>query len=319
MANRAYNLTRADMPNAYITNGYLDNAIINAELRIAETSAPSAVTDYGLIYVMTDGNAYFVNESGERFKLNVVDSAGEILTLTERSSTPSQVADNGLIYVKTDDNLYYLDDSGNEYQLNAAGYTTQDYFSIGGEPVGPYPTLRRCTIDSTGDIELLTGPDLMLNSTLDDSPDQEFIAERIWNSVWNDIADFQSLANGEEFEPGKCYFDTPKGAMICNENCQKSVIGIASNTFGFGVGAGQGRTVPIAVAGWTLAYVDKEYESGTPLTNTDYGDLTEMKREEVKEYPERLVAIYKKKEPKGLWGTKGKEIDVNERHWVKVK
>jgi len=313
MANRTYNYPRAD-----ITNAYLDIATITGEFRLSEISAPSGVTDTGIVYVMSDGNLYYVDESGNRFKLNNVNSTGDLFSLYERSSTPSPISNYGQIYVKTDNNLYYLDDSGNEFQLNAAGFTTGDYFSIGGEPPGPYPTLRRCTIDSTGAIELLTGPDLMLNSTLDDSPDQELIALRLWNAVWNDVADFQKLAKDEIFDPGYCYYDTKDGAKICNEKCQKSVIGIASNTFGIGVGLKEGR-VPIAVAGWTLAYVDKEYDSGTPLTNNEYGFLTEMKRSEVSSYPERLVAIYKKKEEKIKWGTPGKEIDVNGRHWVKVK
>jgi hypothetical protein len=98
------------------------------------------------------------------------------------------------------------------------------------------------------------------------------------------------------------------------------VIGIASDTFGFGVGSGAHiNQVPIAVAGWVLAYVDDEYECGTPLTNDQFGNLTAMTREEKVEYPERIVAIYKRKEMDQWWGPEGKKIEVKGRHWVKVK
>lgn len=144
-------------------------------------------------------------------------------------------------------------------------------------------------------------------------------ASKVWNAVWNDIADFQLLADKLEF--GRCYYDTKDGAMICNKRCQMSVIGIASDTFGYGVGAGANinREVPIAVAGWVLAYVDKEYECGTPLTNDEFGNLTAMTKQEKMEYPERIVGIYKRKEMDEFWGPEGQKIAVKGRHWVKIK
>jgi len=36
-------------------------------------------------------------------------------------------------------------------------------------------------------------------------------------------------------------------------------------------------------------------------------------------YPERIVAIYKKPELAETWGPEGSEIQVNGRHWVKIK
>lgn len=184
-------------------------------------------------------------------------------------------------------------------------------------PTGNFPpTLRRCYINpTTGGVSYPNSGDggsgLVCSG--------HFTATKIWNAVWNDVADFQLLADKLEF--GRCYFDTKDGAMICNQRCQMSVIGIASDTFGYGVGSGANpnREVPIAVAGWVLAFVDKEYECGTPLTNDEFGNLTAMTRDEKMEYPERIVAIYKRKELDALWGPEGQKIQVNNRHWVKVK
>lgn len=174
--------------------------------------------------------------------------------------------------------------------------------------------LQRCSINATGGISgqgANSGNGLQLTA--------EFSADKVWNAVWNDVADFQLLC--DELIPGKCYYDTKDGAKICNIRCQMSVIGIASDTFGYGVGCGANpnREVPIGVAGWVLAYVDQEYECGTPLTNDEFGNLTAMTREEKMEYPERIVGIYKRKEMDTFWGPEKTKIEVKGRHWVKIK
>lgn len=147
----------------------------------------------------------------------------------------------------------------------------------------------------------------------------DFMAQRVWNSVWNDYADFQFLGE-KEFIPGKVYYDTIEGARLCHERCQLAVMGVASDTFAHIVGTNpEENQVPIAVAGWVLAYVDQEYPCGTPLTNDKDGNLTEMTLQEKRDFPERMVATYKKKELKDNFGTRTKQISVNGRHWVKVK
>ena len=156
------------------------------------------------------------------------------------------------------------------------------------------------------------------NSGLYTNLQGQFMARKVWSCVWNDYADFQLLC--DELIPGKCYIDSADGAKIATERCQLSVIGVASNTFAHSVGTrGDQKQVPIAVAGWVLAYVDKEYPCGTPLTNDENGNLTEMTLEEKRNYPERLVATYKRKEMQERFGFQDSYIEVDNRHWVKVK
>jgi len=300
VAERTYNLTRADIDLAYIVTEHVTTANINLA-NIVDASITNTATD--------------------------TLSVSQQIAVREQASTPVPVASFGKIYCKTDGNPYFLNDSGTEFRLNLDDIenSTVDYFGIGGQTAA-YPIFRRCTINATtgGISNATTGSDVMLNSTASFIADQSLIAERVWNGVWNDVADFQDLFPGEiRPEFGKCYFDTFKGAQICHERCQKSVIGIASDTFGFGVGAKEGLTVPIAVSGWTLAYVEFDnneiYECGDVLTCNYNGNLIRMTREEIMKCPERIVALYKKPEPKELWGPPGKEIQVNGRHWVKVK
>jgi hypothetical protein len=140
-------------------------------------------------------------------------------------------------------------------------------------------------------------------------------ATRMYNAVYADFADFQDL--NDELVYGKCYYDTYDGAKICNSYCQKGVIGIASDTYGQACGSDSTKEaqVPISVGGWVLAYVDKEYEIGTPLTNDSKGNLTEIEIDEKLEYPERILATYKKKERDVMWNN----LVVDNRHWVKIK
>ena len=157
--------------------------------------------------------------------------------------------------------------------------------------------LRPCTIDAVGAVtNPLAGNDVYVSREGQVDASGQFKAERVWNAVWNDYADFQKL--NDKLVYGKAYYDTIEGARICTQRCQMAVMGIASDTFGHAVGSGAnyGSELPIAVAGWVLAYVDKEYPCGTPLTNDENGNLTEMTLEEKMKYPERLIATYKKKE-----------------------
>jgi hypothetical protein len=264
-----------------------------------------------------------------------VEGHQSVVITTEYDTVNDEVLEVRLIGDETNpgvSKVYGTDASGVKGWQASQGLEISQLASpvgIGGVAGDSVPTFRRCEINNTtGEIELDTtgamaeGPDLMLSGSIEPdssgsiNPDQQIIASKIWNSVWNDIADFQDLNDSLVY--GKCYFDTYDGAKICKERCQESVIGIASDTFGYALGATNNK-VPIAISGWVLANVDQEYRSGIPLTNSDNGDLTEMTLEEKQNYPERIVAIYKKKERSEFWGPEGKEIKVNNRHWVKIK
>lgn len=176
--------------------------------------------------------------------------------------------------------------------------------------------LRSVTVTNSTTINWAPGADLALGDGT--ALSGQLAATKVWNAVWNDIVDFQTLC--DELVHGKCYFDTFDGAKICTVRNQKSVIGIASDTFGFAVGRDVNKNqVPIAIGGWVLAFVDKVYESGTVLTNDKDGNLTEMTRDEKMEYPERIVALYKSPEYNEYFGDTNNKVKVNGRHWVKVK
>ena len=139
---------------------------------------------------------------------------------------------------------------------------------------------------------------------------------KVYNAVWNDIADFIEVEENTPIEYGRVYIKNGKGHNLANAYAQKGIVGIASDTFGFGVGQKPEGvpTVPIAIGGFVLAYT-AEYESGTPLTSGKDGVLVKANIFTRLFHPERVVATYYKPETEDTWHG----LKVDGRHWVKVK
>ena len=141
----------------------------------------------------------------------------------------------------------------------------------------------------------------------------------VYNTVWNDLADCIPVDDECKVEPGYCYCFDGEKYYKSTKYLDEGIIGIDSDTYGMNMGHKPGlNQMDVAVAGFVLAYVDKEYKPGTPLTCTENGYLTEIKREDKIEYPERIVATYWKSEPADEWGSDSRKVRVNGRKWVKV-
>lgn len=141
-------------------------------------------------------------------------------------------------------------------------------------------------------------------------------ATRVYNSVWNDIADFIEVEKDTPIQYGRVYIKDAQGHKIANAYAQKGSLGIASDTLGFGVGQKENvPQIPIAIGGFVLAYTDEEYESGIPLVSHHTGCLTKARLFTRIFHPERILATYYKPELNVNWNG----ISVDHRHWVKVK
>lgn len=140
---------------------------------------------------------------------------------------------------------------------------------------------------------------------------------KVVGAVYNDIADYIEVEEGFEFTYGKVYVRwVDYTVKKSTQYLEKGVIGIASDTYGFVLGEKEGvNQIPIAIGGWVLAYVDKVYLPGTPLTCMNDGYLTEIYQSDKEKYPERIVALYDRPEVNDMWNG----IVVNGRHWVKVR
>ena len=142
----------------------------------------------------------------------------------------------------------------------------------------------------------------------------------VYNAVWNDLADCIPVNDECKVEPGYCYCFDGEKYYKSTKYLDEGIIGIDSDTYGMNMGRKPNMNqMDVAVSGFVLAYVDKEYKPGTPLTCTENGYLTEIKKEDKIEYPEKIIATYWKNEPTEEWGTKERKVKVNGRKWVKIK
>ncbi len=135
--------------------------------------------------------------------------------------------------------------------------------------------------------------------------------------MWNDIADFLEVDEDIDIEYGKAYFRDNNGKVRKTNKRNSYSIGIASDTFGFGVGRRDenSKQIPIAIGGWVLACVDNIYKAGTPLIATKDGSLTKASLLTKSFYPERIIAVFDREEKEEFWN----KIKVAGRCWVKVK
>ena len=144
------------------------------------------------------------------------------------------------------------------------------------------------------------------------------IGDTVKGAVWNDYAEFRN--QDEEIEPGYCVTSSKSGKVYKTIERLQYCEGIVSDTYGFSIGETDNCKTPLAVSGRVLAYYDgdiNDYEIGDVVCATKNGLITKMTREEIKEYPDRIVGIVSEIPEYETWGSGN--VTVNGRIWIKVK
>jgi hypothetical protein len=138
---------------------------------------------------------------------------------------------------------------------------------------------------------------------------------KVYNAVWNDIADMIEVPSGTVVDYGRVYCFDGEKYFSTEKRAQTNIIGIASDTYGYGLGVKDGKhQIPIGVAGFVLAYVDKAYEIGTELVSTKNGSLTKASFFEKIFKRNAIIATFWKDEKEENWNG----ISVKNRKWVKI-
>lgn len=140
---------------------------------------------------------------------------------------------------------------------------------------------------------------------------------RLHGAVFNDYAEFRET---DSQEPGRCVIEIGDGNMTLSSKRLQAGANIISDTFGFSIGETRKAQTPIAVCGRVLAYPleDKEvYEPGDAVCSGPNGTISKMTREEIKEWPDRIVGYVSEIPSYGIWGSD--QVKVNGRIWIKIK
>lgn len=143
-------------------------------------------------------------------------------------------------------------------------------------------------------------------------------AQKVYGAVWNDYAEYRTA--GEEIAPGYCVNSTNSGKIYKTTERLQSCDGIVSDTFGFAIGETAECQTPLAVSGRVLAYCEGDrygYEAGDVVCASANGCVTKMTREEIKEWPDRIVGVVSEIPEYTTWGSGNTAVDG--RIWIKVK
>lgn len=137
-------------------------------------------------------------------------------------------------------------------------------------------------------------------------------------AVWNDYAEFRSQV--EEVPAGYCVMSNDDGRVSKTTERLQACDGITSDTYGFSIGETDECKTPLAVAGRVLAYCEgdrNDYHAGDTVCAAADGLVSKMTREEIREYPDRIVGIVSEIPKYEIWGSGN--IEVNNRIWIKVR
>lgn len=166
--------------------------------------------------------------------------------------------------------------------------------------------------------------------SLRDYEDNWYNWNQIWVSgnsvtgaVWNDYAEYRQC---NDKEPG--YVVLEDNSSYCNKTSYRlsPFAGVVSDTWGFSQGETETADTNIAVAGRVLVYTSRDrnqYKIGDCVCADKNGTVDIMSRNEIIQYPDRIVGIVSEIPTYEEWGG-GKNADrppvkVNGRIWIKVK
>ena len=144
-----------------------------------------------------------------------------------------------------------------------------------------------------------------------------FSAARVYGAVFNDYAEYRE---SKEYKPGLCLIEKGDGELIPSTQRLQPGANIISDTFGFAIGKTENCKTPLAVSGRVLAYPYEnieEYNPGDAVCSGPNGTISKMSREEIREYPERIVGTVSEIPKYETWGENN--IKVNGRIWIKVR
>ena len=142
-------------------------------------------------------------------------------------------------------------------------------------------------------------------------------ASTVYGAVWNDYAEYRKA---ESIEPGRVVIESADGEMKLSTKRLQPGAEIISDTFGFAIGETDEYKTPVAATGRVLAYPNEDrysYPLGCAVCSGPNGTISQMTREEIREYPERIIGTVSEIPEYKNWGTGNVKVDG--RIWIRIK
>ena len=291
--------------------------------------------DWGLEFTGTNGNKLYMtcsvgtteNNSNFTFRFN---TSGDVILQGIANPTSNNHAANKA----------YVDSAVPKVTLNGAATTTASFYAPTSAGTSGYvlksngsgaPTWTSAVLTDTVGINFSssTGTKLyLIGSTATSGTNARTFYQNsnvhidagnvLMGAAWNDYAEYR---NQEELiEPGYCVKSSNSGKVSKTTEKYQACDGIVSDTFGFAIGQTETCQTPLAVAGRVLAYFEgnrEDYQAGDTVCAGPNGKVMKMTREEIKEYPDRIIGLVSEIPEYETWGENN--VPVNGRIWIKIK
>lgn len=143
-------------------------------------------------------------------------------------------------------------------------------------------------------------------------------------SAWNDYAECRDVNDGDiSIYPGDVVCESGDGVLELSSRRLQPCAHVVSDTYGVLLGEDikyKYNLYPVAVAGRVLVTVeDENIKIGDCVCAGMNGKAYVMTREEIKEFPDRILGIVSEIPAEDEWKTEISEVKTNNRVWIKIK
>lgn len=149
---------------------------------------------------------------------------------------------------------------------------------------------------------------------------QTIYSNQTFGAVWNDYAEYRELRENQEIPYGRIVIENGDDTLSLSTERLQPGGHVVSDTFGFAIGETDKCKLPIAVSGRALVYTYEDrntYKPGDAVCTGPEGTVSKMSREEIKEYPERIIGTVSAVPDYKNWGTGN--VAVDGRIWIYIK
>ena len=140
----------------------------------------------------------------------------------------------------------------------------------------------------------------------------------LYGAAWNDYAEYRQTDNF--IEPGRVVCENGDDTLSLSVERLQPGAEIVSDTFGFAIGETEVCKTPIAATGRVLAYPYEnliDYKPGDAVCAGPNGTISKMTREEIINYPDRIIGTVSSIPNYETWGENN--IKVNGRIWIRIR
>lgn len=132
-------------------------------------------------------------------------------------------------------------------------------------------------------------------------------------AAWNDYAENRKCISGN---PGEVVCEQGNGTLGLSEKRLQCLPYVISDTFGMVIGDESSDFKPVAVSGRVLVKINyKNIEVGDVLCADVDGFATKMTRQEIINYPDRILGIVSEIPTYDVWNN----IEIKDRVWITIK